>query len=180
MKRFLPFLEGVLLLQLLGSSIVLISTNSAGIWFLLSALILASFYMFATYFLVQHLTNNQKIKDGADTVFILICQVQIPLSIIGFLFKILSWPGAAIYLLVSAICLLFISIILALKQVTYFSVLVKRIVFFGLLSALLYWWPISSWIHFRYSSHPSLILKPVFWSYLKQLHKSILQEYYVY
>ncbi len=153
MIKHLPLIEKALLFQFLLTSILLVGFDLVSIWFVLSSMLLASFYMIATYLLVSTLLDK-KVSDGFEIVLLLASQLLLSMSVVSLFFKVMSFPGAAVFLLVSAIGLLFISILITLKQVSFYSILLKRTMFFGLLSGLLYWMPISNWIHFRYHNHP--------------------------
>jgi hypothetical protein len=153
MIKHLPLIEKVLLFQFLLTSLLLIGFDLASIWFVLSSMLLASFYMMATILLVNTLLGK-KAKDGFEVVILLASQISLAMSVVSVFFKVMSFPGAAVFLVVSAISLLFISILITIKQVPFYSILLKRTMFFGLLSGILFWMPISNWIHYRYHNHP--------------------------
>ncbi len=153
MIKHLPLIEKVLLFQSLLTSILLVGFDLASVWFVLSTMLLATFYMFATFLLVSSLVDK-KVKDGFEVIILLVSQLLLSISVISVFFKVMAFPGAAVFLVVSAIGLLFISILITLKQVSFYSILLKRTMFFGLLSGILFWMPISNWVHFRYHNHP--------------------------
>lgn len=153
MIKHLPLIEKLLLFQVLLTSILLVGFDLASIWFVLSSMLLATFYMMATILLVNTLLGK-KAKDGFEVFILLASQISLSISIVSFLYKVMSWPGSTVFSVVSAISLLFISILITLKQVPFYNILLKRTMFFGLLSGILYWMPISNWIHFRYHNHP--------------------------
>jgi hypothetical protein len=170
MIKYLPLIEKVLLIQLLLTSILLVGFDLASVWFFLSAMGLATFYLMATFLLVFTI-YGKKINDGFEIIILLASQLLLSISVVAVLFKVMSWPGAAVYLVVSAISLLFISILITLKQVPFFSILLKRILFFGLFTAILFWIPTSNWIHFRYHNHPKYA--DVYTKYLENPRDSV-------
>ncbi len=170
MIKYLPLIEKVLLIQVLLTSILLVGFDMLSVWFILSALWLSTFYMLGTFLLVFTI-YGKKINDGFEIIILLVSQILLSFSVVAILFKVMSWPGSAFYLLVSAIGLLFISILITLKQVPYFSILLKRIMFFGLLTGILFWIPASKWIHFRYHKHPKYA--DVYTKYLENPRDSV-------
>ena len=170
MIKHLPLIEKVLLFQSLLTSILLVGFDLASIWFVLSSMLLAVFYMFATFLMVSTILGK-KVSDGFEIIILLASQLLLSNSVISLFFKVMSFPGAAVFLVVSAIGLLFISILITLKQVPFYSILLKRTMFFGLLSGILFWMPISNWIHFRYHNHPKYA--EVYLKYLENPRDSV-------
>ncbi|MFY8022213.1 MAG: hypothetical protein ACOVP1_13495 [Bacteroidia bacterium] len=159
----LPIVEkGLIVLSILAFACVL-GFDFPAVSLLLSLMLLATFYMIATPFLVQSVLKA-KLKDGMELPLLLITQVQLAVAIIGVLFKLMMFSGASSLLLISAIGLLFLSIVISLKQLQYDSFILKRMVVMGLLAAFFYWLPTHTWIRFRFWKHPEFAK-----SYIKHL-----------
>lgn len=152
--RFLPLLEKILILNSIMAFGFLVGFDFSSIWLLLSLMLLASFYMIATPFLVQSILDK-KLKEGTEIQLLLTAQVLISIAIVGILFKVMVFSGASTLLLASALGLLFIAIVISLKQLVYDSIILQRIIVFGLLAAFLYWLPSTTWIRFRFWQHPN-------------------------
>lgn len=82
-------------------------------------------------------------------------------TIVGIVFKLFSWPGAHVMLLLGILGIMIITIIVAKKhskiKSEYYKRIFKRIAIFGFISVFLILLPQSIWIEFQHRNNPEYL-----------------------
>jgi hypothetical protein len=83
------------------------------------------------------------------------------ITLVGLMFKIMSWPGAAVNLGVGLAGLIIAAIIggvkYALSSATYYIRIFKRIGLYGAIGTLLFFLPKDYWITAKYRNYPEYV-----------------------
>ncbi len=98
-------------------------------------------------------------KSSALKVIGAICTgFVLSVTIIGIIFKLFSWPGAHIILIMGVVGMMIITVVAALKhskiKLKYYSRIFQRIAVFGFIALFLLLLPRSIWIDFQYQNSP--------------------------
>ena len=140
----------------------------AGFLLIMTFALLGIFY-FAFSFAIfngvsfRNLFNTDSYKDSSALKIIgsIVTGFVILVTIVGIIFKLFSWPGAAVMLLLGIVGMFVVTIIAANKHAKirseFYNRIFKRIAVFGIIAVFLVVLPQSIWLEFQYLNNPEYL-----------------------
>ena len=111
----------------------------------------------------RNLFNRDSYKDSSALKIIgsIVTGFVILVTIVGIIFKLFSWPGAAVMLLLGIVGMFIVTIIAANKHAKirseFYNRIFKRIAVFGIIAVFFIVLPQSIWLEFQYLNNPEYL-----------------------
>lgn len=149
----------IIIIAIIGVCFRLMNFMGGNIIMILSFGSLSIFYLTFGVLILNNAPDSKNIKKSAFGRSI--TGVVMSVSVIGLLFKMVLWPGANMLLTIGLIGLLSSGLIVYIKykrtDSSYHKLILKRILYIGILVGSLVSIPTSTWLHMHYPNNPEYV-----------------------